>query len=67
MNESMTISLKDAKALERAEIITVMGVSGAPASVEIATKCPACCEVHSSAGDTYDVSYADGFLTLVKR
>lgn len=62
----MKIDLKTMKDLEKGEIIEVRGISGKPATVDVATEFPGLVRVHAMSGNVYDVTDFDGkVFTLV--
>lgn len=56
----MKIDLKTMKALEEVEIIEIRGISGQPATVEVATEAPSLVRVHALSGNVYDIADFDG-------
>jgi len=60
----MVIQEHTAKALEEVGIIRVRGISGCDADLDTAKQAPQLCQVHSLAGDAYDIAFDGKAFTL---
>lgn len=54
------IDLKTMEALEEIEIVEIRGISGKPATVDVAAEAPQLVRVHAMSGNVYDIANFDG-------
>ena len=64
--ETMRIHKTDLAELASCGIVTVKGCSGCNATVADALAAPECCQIHSSAGDTFDIRREGDVLELTR-
>ena len=60
------LTLEDAQALDRRDLVKFHGVSGCTTLAAIAFEAPALCQMRSSAGDTFDLS-RDGDMIVATK
>ena len=66
MTKRIELIQKHAQGLEQAGIVEFKGFSGKPTTAEVAFQAPAICQMHSSAGNVYNLKRDGIWLVAIK-